>query len=112
MKILVLNAGSSSQKIRLYELTEDEPPASTPAAPLWAADADWGDKEEHVTITISAHEQQVKSEQPNSDRQQILVHLLEKLWQGDQAIVQGPSEIALVGHRVVHGGAKYQQSVL
>jgi acetate kinase len=112
MKILVLNAGSSSQKLRLYELTEDEPPASTPAAPLWAADADWGDQKENVTITISAHDQQVKSELPNSDRQQILNHLLEKLWQDDQAIVQSPSEIALVGHRVVHGGAKYQQSVL
>ena len=36
MKILVLNAGSSSQKSRLYEVVGDAPPTAEPA-PLWKA---------------------------------------------------------------------------
>ena len=43
MKILVLNAGSSSQKSRLYELTNTLPDLAP--TPLWEADADWGERE-------------------------------------------------------------------
>ena len=39
MKILVLNAGSSSQKSCLYEFKAEEPPI--PSRPLWEADIDW-----------------------------------------------------------------------
>ena len=111
MKVLVLNAGSSSQKIRLYELAEDEAPSSTPLTPLWAADADWSNKKDSVTVTLSTRKKQNTSEQPTGERQSILLHLLEQLWQGEQAVIKHPSEIALVGHRVVHGGTKYQRSV-
>lgn len=111
MKILVLNAGSSSHKIHLYELAENEIPSLTPPATLWSADAAWGDKKEGVTITLSSHGKQTTSEQPISARKDVLAHLLEQIWQGEQAVVKQPSEIALVGHRVVHGGPKYQQSV-
>jgi acetate kinase len=111
MKILVLNAGSSSQKIRLYELSGDEEPASAPPPPLWAADADWGDGEQ-ATITLSAGNQRVTSEHPGSQRGEILTHLLQQLWQGDLAVLKAPSEITVVGHRVVHGGPKYRESVL
>ena len=39
MKILVLNAGSSSQKSCLYDFKAEEPPI--PSRPLWEADIDW-----------------------------------------------------------------------
>jgi acetate kinase len=39
MKILVLNAGSSSQKSRLYELAGSLPRLAP--TPLWQAEADW-----------------------------------------------------------------------
>jgi acetate kinase len=39
MKILVLNAGSSSQKRCLYEFKAEELP--TPSRPHWEADIDW-----------------------------------------------------------------------
>jgi acetate kinase len=112
MKILVLNAGSSSQKLRLYEIAGDETPSSTPPAPLWAADADWSQQEGRVTMTIVAGAEVSTIEQPERSRQKILAQLLQTLWQGKQSVVKQPSEIAMVGHRVVHGGAKYQQSVL
>lgn len=112
MKILVLNAGSSSQKIRLYELAGDVSEQISPPAPLWAADADWSHRAGSVTITLSAGTAQVTIEQPASSRQEILAQLLQKLWQGEMPVVKQPSAIAMVGHRVVHGGANYQQSVL
>jgi len=112
MKILVLNAGSSSQKLRLYELAGDETSLSTPPAPLWAADADWSHKAGSVTITVSLGDKQSTSEQPEGSFQEILTRLLQTLWQGDSPVVKQPSDIAVVGHRVVHGGANYHQSVL
>lgn len=112
MKILVLNAGSSSQKIRLYELSGDEEPVSAPVAPLWAADAEWGDRAEQATITLSVAGKRVTGARPAGQRAEILVHLLQQLWQGEMAVLQEPSEVTIVGHRVVHGGAKYQESVL
>lgn len=112
MKILVLNAGSSSQKIRLYEMSADVAAASTPPAPLWAADAEWGDRAENARITLSALGKRVTTEHPAGPRAQILAHLLQQLWQGEMPALKQPSEIAIVGHRIVHGGTKYQESVL
>ncbi|HEX7737335.1 MAG TPA: acetate kinase [Ktedonobacteraceae bacterium] len=112
MKILVLNAGSSSQKVRLYELAGDREPQLTPPAPLWAADIDWSQQAGQVTVTISVGTERSTLIQSAGSRQEILVQVLQMLWQGEQAVVEGPADIAVVGHRVVHGGAKYRQSVL
>jgi acetate kinase len=111
MKILVLNAGSSSQKIRLYELAGDAAPALTPLAPLWAADADWGSKPESMKVTLTAGEKQATTEEPISEREEILTRLLSSLWQGEMAVIAQPSEIDVIGHRVVHGGTQYTRSV-
>ncbi len=110
MKILVLNAGSSSQKIRLYDLADDATPSETPAPALWAVDADWSGKADKVTITLTSRGETATSEQPVGKRAEILGRLLQALWQGKRAAVKQPGEIAVVGHRVVHGGAKYQES--
>jgi acetate kinase len=112
MKILVLNAGSSSQKIRLYELASETAPTLTPPAPLWAADADWGQKSASMTITRTVAGETTTEEQPVGERAEILDRLLASLWQGKHAVIQRPDEIDLIGHRVVHGGPNYRESVL
>ncbi|HEY1351351.1 MAG TPA: acetate kinase [Ktedonobacteraceae bacterium] len=112
MKILVLNAGSSSQKLRLYEIARQTPPALTPPAPLWAVDADWGEKAGQITITHSAGGETSSSQQPAGERTEILRTLLESLWQGKHAVLHKPGEIDLIGHRVVHGGHHSQHSAL
>jgi acetate kinase len=54
MKILVLNAGSSSQKSRLYDLTALLPDHAP--APLWEADADWSEHQGKTELQIkTAH---------------------------------------------------------
>jgi acetate kinase len=111
MKILVLNAGSSSQKSRLYEI-QDKPPAQAPA-PLWAADADWGGHAgaARLKITTSAGET-LEEEIQASSHQEAIRQSLESLWSGKTRIVAQPTEIDVVGHRVVHGGQEYVEGTL
>jgi len=47
-----------------------------------------------------------------SSRAEAVEHLLSTLWQGKQAAIASPAEISAVGHRVVHGGPKYQEPAL
>lgn len=112
MNILVLNAGSSSQKLRLYEISNQTPPPETPASPLWAADAAWGHTPDRMTVTLSAGGRTWQTEEPAGPYEDILTRLLQALWQGQAAVLQHPSEIARVGHRIVHGGAQYHTPTL
>lgn len=112
MNILVLNAGSSSQKLRLYEIPAQTPLPETPAPPRWAADADWGHTPNRMTVTLSADGNTWQTEEPAGPYEDILTRLLQALWQGQAAVLQHPSEIARVGHRIVHGGAKYHAPTL
>jgi acetate kinase len=88
MKILVLNAGSSSHKISLFEFSEGLP--ETSPARLWESKIEW-----HGTGLQSA----------------TLDDVLRRLWSGDSPIVRSPSDIAVVGHRIVHGGPRYEEPV-
>jgi acetate kinase len=110
MRILVLNAGSSSQKSRLYELGESVP--DLPQEPLWEADADWSEQqgETHCKITTSTG-QSLEVRLPTTARHEIITHLLETLWSGKTAVISQPSEIDIVGHRIVHGGQEFRESV-
>ena len=42
----------------------------------------------------------------------ILEPVLHALWEGETKVIDSPAEIDVVGHRIVHGGAKYRESVL
>jgi len=111
MKILVLNAGSSSQKSCLYELNDVLP--DRPPQPLWEAQIDWNHREgvaELKVETASGTEQ--KEEFASDSRQATISRMLETLWQGKTQVINSLNEIDIVGHRVVHGGQDYQQSTL
>src|SRR5260370_41993295 len=105
MKILVLNAGSSSQKIRLYELAGDALPPEAPPAPLWAADADWGSKPGRMTITVTARGETWTTEELVDEREKILARLLQILWRGEVPLLQQPADIELVGRGMLTGVA-------
>src|SRR5882672_1557691 len=47
-----------------------------------------------------------------SSRAKAVEHLLGALWDGKMRSVTSPAEIEVVGHRVVHGGPKYEEPVL
>jgi acetate kinase len=110
MKILVLNAGSSSQKSCLYELTAE---TRQSAHPLWKGLIDWTHQAGIAELSVKTMQGVVLQEElPIISRQEIVTHLLSKLWQGEARVMDRPSEIDRVGHRVVHGGADFSQSVL
>jgi acetate kinase len=109
MKILVLNAGSSSQKSCLYELTDDT--LSEPQAPLWEAHVDWTHQQNVAEIKVkTAHGAVLEAAMPSDDRPAIIAHLLNTLWQSQTKVIETLTEIDVVGHRVVHGGREYLTS--
>jgi acetate kinase len=110
MKILVLNAGSSSQKSRLYEINLT--PAIKPPKPLWEANADWTREQNAAELTITANGQTVNETRPADSRSTVTGHMLRSLWSGETQVIDRPEDIAVVGHRVVHGGPDYSKSIL
>ena len=111
MKILVLNAGSSSQKSCLYELNEVLP--DRPPQPLWEAQIDWTHQQGIAELKVkTAKGDRLEEEVASESRQAAISRMLETLWQGKTQVINSLKEIDIVGHRVVHGGQDYQQSTL
>ena len=76
MKILVLNAGSSSQKSCLYDVGEALP--ELPAEPLWEAKIDWSAGVVEVkTAAGESLEQQISGD----ERSSAIAQMLNTLWQ-------------------------------
>ncbi len=111
MYILVLNAGSSSQKSRLYAIDETLPEDAP--IPLWQADTEWMAEKGAAHLKIrTARGQELQREIAADSRAHVLEETLKTLWSGPTQVIEQASEIAIAGHRVVHGGPHYQQSVL
>lgn len=104
MKILVLNAGSSSQKSCLYEVSDDRLP-DQPPKPLWEAQIDWTHQQGVAEVEVkTAQGVQYKQEISFEDHLPVIAQVLETLWHGATQVIADASEIDWVGHRVVHGG--------
>ena len=107
-KILVLNAGSSGHKSHLYELPSED--SVLPPAPLWQAQIDRQQMPPLLIVTVAG--QTVEIDLPEEgDRAEGISRMLQTLFEGETAVLSDRGEIAAVGHRVVHGGQTYQQSV-
>ena len=109
MKILVLNAGSSSQKSCLYQLSADNLPQSAPN-PIWEATIDWTAVQGKGILSAKANgvkQDMILNTQAGSSA---IHHMLQTLVQGETKVMETLQEITVVGHRVVHGGTKYQQA--
>ncbi|MBD3897545.1 acetate/propionate family kinase [Halomonas sp. ML-15] len=107
--VLVLNSGSSSLKFALFEAAEGCSPEALPvvlrgqisglgASPRWQLEAGLGRPAEERSLSFIGD---------SSDDQQgaALTHLLDWL----EAEV-GWQHLSAVGHRVVHGGARYREA--
>jgi acetate kinase len=111
MKTLVINGGSSSFKCWFQDV-----PATLPAArlePLWNARADWSLHSGSAQVKISRSGGKVATSTiPADTPAAILEPVLQALWQGETKAIDSPAEIDVIGHRIVHGGPKYRESVL
>jgi acetate kinase len=108
MKILVLNSGSSSQKTCLYEIGDSVPDDPPPC--LWEGKIEWENGTAELSLK-SANGTVRKDRTKFVSRAHSVEHVLGSLWEGDTRAVSAPSEIDVVGHRVVHGGPLYENPV-
>jgi acetate kinase len=109
MKILTLNSGSSSQKTCLYEIGEALP--ADPPGCLWEGKIEWNGADAVVVIKNASgvrRQDRVKV----SSRAQAVERLLSAVWSGKTQALGSASEVDVVGHRVVHGGPRYEEPVL
>jgi len=113
VKILVLNAGSSSQKSRLYEIADSGKVPELAPAPLWQAEADWTHHRGTTVVKISIASGATLEENLDTDvRSEVITHILKSLWSGKTKVLSQASGIDIVGHRIVHGGSKFEKSTL
>lgn len=104
MKILVINCGSSSLKYQLLDMTTQNPLAKGLVERIGLAGS-------VLTHSPASKEKEIiTAEIPNHTVAIQLV--LDALLNKDYGVVKDLSEINAVGHRVVHGGEKFAQSVL
>src|SRR5215813_5445341 len=109
MKILTLNSGSSSQKTCVYEIGEAIP--LDPPACLWEGRIEW-DGADAVAVIKNARGVTQQDRVKVSSRAQAVEHLLIAVWSGKTQALVSASEIDVAGHRVVHGGPRYEEPVL
>lgn len=103
MKIFVLNCGSSSIKYQLFDMTKKEVLAKG------------GIEKVGMSGSFLKHEvngKKVKFEIAIPDHQVGVEKVLEILTSKDNGCLNSLKEIDAVGHRVLHGGDKFTQSVL
>ncbi|MFH7242420.1 MAG: acetate kinase [Spirulina sp.] len=111
MKILVLNAGSSSHKSCLFDLTQASD-ASLAPNPIWRAALDWTHAEGQVELTAETElGASLKQSLPITDKAEGIAAMLKTLVEGETQVLENLSDIDGVGHRVVHGGRDYVDSV-
>ena len=111
MKILVLNAGSSSQKSCLYQVDQQLP--ELPAKPLWEAKVDWSRHQGVAEIKVKTSQGAVLEEElPSQSRPAVILQMLETLSHDKTQVIDDLTEINVVGHRVVHGGQDYREATI
>jgi acetate kinase len=111
MKIIVLNAGSSSHKSCLFDLSQPSEDGAA-AAPLWRAALDWTHAEGMVELTAESQAgDECRASLPIADKAEGIAAMLKTLVEGRTQVLEKLSDIDAVGHRVVHGGRDYIDSV-
>lgn len=101
MKILSVNAGSSSLKFQMIEMPEEKVVISGVFERIGL---------ENSFYTIKINGEKIKTEKDLSNHQVAVDVLIEELL--ENKVINSLDEIKGVGHRLVHGGDKYSSSVI
>ena len=118
MKILVLNCGSSSIKYALYNMDDRSVITSGGIEKIGLPDSFIKYKvtvpKSSVTVPEGSPEGQIKFqfETPVPEHTAGVQLIFKVLTEGEHAVLNDLHEIDAVGHRMVHGGEKFSQSVL
>lgn len=104
MKVLVINCGSSSLKYKLFNM-EDE-------TVLAQGLVDRIKLEGSKLIHEAEGKGEVEIQQEIPNHQVAIKLVLNALVHPEHGVIEDMSEISAVGHRIVHGGEKFTESVL
>ena len=101
MKILSVNAGSSSLKFKMFEMPDEKVLIAGTFERI-------GDIGSFYRVTINGQEVKKEAEvNSHSDAVEILINEL-----FDNKVIDSLDELSAVSHRLVHGGDKYPNSVI
>ena len=104
MKVLVINCGSSSLKYQLIDMTTEESLAQGLVERI-------GIEGSVLTQKVEGRDKYIVK-QPMADHKDAIKLVLEALVDEQNGVISSMDEISAVGHRVVHGGEKYNESVI
>lgn len=102
-KILVLNCGSSSIKYALYNMEDQSVLTSGGIEKIGLPDS---------FLKLKHKGKKVQIDRPIKEHTAGVQFIFEVLTTGDYAVLKSLDELDAVGHRMVHGGEKFNKSVL
>ena len=105
MKILVINAGSSSVKYQLFDMTNEKVMAKGLCDRIGIPGGNFKHTVPEKDLT---YKKEIQIENHSHDIRLIVDALVNK----EHGVIASMSEIDAVGHRVLHGGEKFSGSVL
>lgn len=105
MKILVINAGSSSLKYQLIDMDSH----SVMAKGLCERIGIDGSNLQHTNV---AKDEKTKLEKPMKDHGDAIQMVIDALVDEKIGVISSMDEIGAVGHRVVHGGEEFAESCM
>ena len=103
MKILVLNTGSSSLKYQLIDMENENVLASGKYERI-------GENEAFITHKVNG--QKIKIDHPAKNHEEAIDFALKQLINPEYKVIDSLDEISAIGHRLVHGGEKINQSTV
>ncbi|GHU05959.1 acetate kinase [Betaproteobacteria bacterium] len=104
MFVFVLNCGSSSFKYQLLDMTDEHRVASGLVERIGMKDS--------VLVYEPATGEKIKETADIANHEAAIKKVLDKLVSPGNGVIKSLSDIAAIGHRVVHGGEKFSGSVL
>lgn len=104
MKILIINCGSSSLKYQVLDMPGEDLLCKGLVERI-------GLEGSLINHTKTGEEKVVKKV-PMKDHKEAIAQVVQALADKDYGVISDMSEIAAVGHRVVHAGEKFSKSVL
>lgn len=108
MYILVINSGSSSIKYQLIDMHSETPLAVGMVERI-------GDSQSiltHLKFPATADAEKISRQEPIENHRIGMQQVIGLLTSGGGAVIEDAAAISAVGHRVVHGGEHFRESVL
>jgi acetate kinase len=102
MKVLVLNSGSSSLKYQVVDMIKEEAIAEGICERI-------GLEGSQMKYKANGKKEEILHEMPTHKE---AIDLVLKTLQGENGVIKSVDEIDAIGHRVVHGGEKFDKSVV